>query len=64
MGIDCTDVHQIVHLTPPDNVESYIQEIGRTGRDGANAVAALYLIKGELKYSDANMKSIQFADEL
>ena len=24
MGIDCTDVHQIVHLAPPDNIESYI----------------------------------------
>ena len=24
MGVDCTDVHQIVHLTPPDSVEAYI----------------------------------------
>ena len=56
MGIDCTDVHQIVHL-PPDSVESYIQETGRAGRDGANSVAALYLIKGESKYLNTNMKA-------
>ena len=56
MGVACVDVHQIVHLTPPDSVESYIQETGRAGRDGTNSVAVLYLIKGELKYVDTNMK--------
>ena len=29
MGIDCTDIRQIVHLGPPDDVEGYIQETGR-----------------------------------
>ena len=28
MGIDCPDVRQIVHLGPPEDVESYIQETG------------------------------------
>ena len=31
MGIDCPDVHDIFHLGPPGNVESYIQETGRAG---------------------------------
>ena len=56
MGVDCADIHQIVHLTPPDSVESYIQETGRARRDGTNSVAVLYLIKGESKYVDTNMK--------
>ena len=34
MGIDCLDVHEIIHFGPPDNVESYIQETGRAGRNG------------------------------
>jgi len=42
MGIDCTDVHKIVHLTPPDSIESNIQETGRAGRDGKTSIAALY----------------------
>ena len=57
MGVDCSDVHQIIHVTLPDSVESYIQETGRAGRDGTNSVAALYLIKGESKYADIKMKS-------
>jgi ATP-dependent DNA helicase RecQ len=34
MGIDCKRVHTSVHFGPPKNVESYIQESGRIGRDG------------------------------
>ena len=46
MGIDCADVRQFVHLGPPDDVEAYIQETGRAGRDGQIAIAVLLLIKG------------------
>ena len=47
MGVDCPDVHQIMHIGAPDNVESYIQETGRAGRDGMLSVAVLLLIPGE-----------------
>ena len=57
MGIDCTNVHQIVHLTPPDSIESYIQETGRAGRDGKTSIAALYVVNRGLKYFDVNVKT-------
>ena len=46
MGIDCHNVEQVVHLGQPESVESYIQEIGRAGRNGAQSLAVLMLVKG------------------
>ena len=31
MGIDCPDVHQIIHWDTPTSIEKYIQEIGCAG---------------------------------
>lgn len=45
MGVDCGDVREVIHLGAPDDLESYIQETGRAGRDGAAALAML-LVSG------------------
>ncbi|KAG0714785.1 ATP-dependent DNA helicase Q4 [Chionoecetes opilio] len=43
MGIDKSDVRGIIHFNMPRNVESYVQEIGRAGRDGEEAHCHLFL---------------------
>ena len=41
MGIDCFNVCQVIHYGFPSDVESYVQETGRAGRNGNLAIATL-----------------------
>jgi len=50
MGIDCPNIHRIVHWGPPSDLESYIQEKGRAGRDGNTAYAIMYFSNTDISY--------------
>lgn len=41
-GLDCPNVRHVVHWGLPPDIESYIQETGRAGRDGLISTVELY----------------------
>jgi ATP-dependent DNA helicase RecQ len=48
MGIDKSDVRYVFHVDLPASLESYYQEIGRAGRDGAPAEAHMLFAAGDI----------------
>ncbi len=45
MGVDCPDVRQVVHFGAAKDIETYIQETGRGGRDGKPTLASLLVYR-------------------
>jgi RecQ family ATP-dependent DNA helicase len=48
MGIDKADIRNVVHFNIPSSLESYSQEIGRSGRDGKKSNCLFYVCGEDL----------------
>ena len=53
MGVDRSDLRFVIHWDVPGSIEAYYQEIGRAGRDGAEALCELF-------YNYADVRTQEF----
>ena len=56
MGLDCADVKQVIHWGPSSDIESYMQECGRAGRNGQPSNALLMIRRSDFKAISKNVK--------
>ena len=55
MGLDCPNIREVIHWGPSSDLESYIQETGRAGRDGYLSHATLLHGAGDRRYCSPEM---------
>lgn len=61
MGVNKDDVRYVIHYHLPGNIQNYMQEIGRAGRDGQPALAIL-LYEPNDQYLQANLIENTYPD--
>lgn len=51
MGINKSDIRAVIHYNMPMTFESYVQEVGRAGRDGKHSHCHLFL-ENQVSYTN------------
>jgi superfamily II DNA helicase RecQ len=51
MGLDCSKLNGVLHYNLPSSVESYVQQIGRSGRSGQNSTCITFLKRNDFYFS-------------
>ena len=64
MGVNFAGVNSVINLGPPKDMDSYVQQFGRCGRDGSQAMALLLFNAKQCKTIDQDMHAYIFNDTM
>jgi len=59
MGLDAPNVRHIIHWGPPEDLELYVQECGRGGRDNKLSTATLYYSKKDIAMNSHSTEAMR-----
>lgn len=62
MGIDHRSIRSVIHYNMPNSLETYVQEVGRAGRDGKSAHCHLFLNEDDYYFQRARAFTDYFLD--
>ena len=62
MGIDHRSIRSVIHYNMPNSLETYVQEVGRAGRDGKRAQCHVFLNEDDYYFQRARAFTDYFLD--
>lgn len=55
MGLDCPNIRQVIHWGPSSDIETFVQGIGRGGRDGYLSCSLLFFTEADHQWCSESM---------
>ena len=55
MGVNFRELHHVIHYGPPREIDTFVQQLGRAGRDGEKSYHLLLYNNRQLRYIEPDM---------
>jgi ATP-dependent DNA helicase RecQ len=62
MGVNYSELYNVIHYGPPKEIDSFVQQMGRAGRDNTQSHDLIIFKSAQLKRVDNDMRDIVLSD--
>lgn len=63
MGVNYSELYNVVHYGPPKEIDTFVQQMGRAGRDNKQSHDLIIFKSAQLKRVDNDMKNLVVSDQ-